>query len=147
MIANVRRVYLEYLRAIQGEPSAATGRMEILLEVEQRVRLLREIEGTSLFALSKAEILSALETILNATGEREHVAATYDHLEEWRKLRIEASQSDVVASSQLSDLEGTPVLYPGTMPSPLEDRMTPPLERPSGEQSGETGGGHGGEDR
>jgi len=131
MLANPRRVYLEYLRAVRGTENAATGRMEVMIEIEHRIRLLREIEGTSLYALSKIEILSTLETLLNSLGDRERVEQTYDHLDEWRRLRIEASQKVVEPASPSDGLPDIPPPLEGSPTLQLWDRSSPTLTYPS----------------
>lgn len=135
MIANIRQIYREYLRAIRGTENAATGRMEVMLEVEQRVRLLREIEGTSLYAMSKIEILSTLETLLNSLGEREQVERTYDHLEEWRRLRIEASQTVVESASPSAEPLDSLLLDQGSPTLQLLGQTSPTLVDHSDERT------------
>jgi hypothetical protein len=136
-MANVRAVFAEYVKALGGDNSAWTGRMEVMLTIEGRIRMLREVEGTSLTALSKEEVLTTLESLLNSLGDRERVEAVYDMLDKWRKVRLFAADG-IESSSPVSAREDTLPLDPGPPPSQLEDRMTLPLTSPSPEQSART---------
>lgn len=131
MMANVRRVFAEYVKALGGDNSAWTGRMEVMLVIEGRIRMLRQIEGTSLTALSKEEVLTTLESLLNSFGERERVEAVYEMLDKWRKVRLFADQGGTESSFADAALEGTLPLHPSSPSSPPEDRSSRTLADPS----------------
>jgi hypothetical protein len=133
VMANVRAVFAEYVKALGGDNSAWTGRMEVMLTIEGRIRMLREIEGTSLTALSKEEVITTLESLLNSLGERERVEAIYDMLDKWRKVRLFASGNE--SSFGDAALEGTLPLRPSLPASPDEDRMTRTLADLSSERT------------
>src|SRR5215471_10220509 len=118
MLARPRQVYRDYLRAIGGKPNAATGRMEVELEIEARIRILREICGTSLTSLSKEEILTTLESLLNSLGERELVERTYNHLEAWRQLRMERIESSRMAGVNAFQPDDPGDIHPHDLGSP-----------------------------
>jgi hypothetical protein len=135
MMANVRAVFAEYVRALGGDNSAWTGRMEVMLVIEGRIRMLREIEGTSLTALSKEEVITTLESLLNSLGDRERVEAIYDMLDKWRKVRLFADQVGTESSFADAALEGTLPLHPSPPASPDEGQRTLALGDPSHERT------------
>ena len=137
MMANVRAVFAEYVKALGGDNSAWTGRMEVMLTIEGRIRMLREVEGTSLTALSKEEVLTTLESLLNSLGDRERVEAVYDMLDKWRKVRLFAADG-IESSSPVSAREDTLPLHPTPQPLLPEGRRTPSSTSPSTEQSART---------
>ena len=137
MMANVRAVFAEYVKALGGDNSAWTGRMEVMLAIEGRIRMLREVEGTSLTALSKEEVITTLESLLNSLGDRERVEAVYDMLDKWRKVRLFAADG-IESSSPVSAREDTLPLGPAHQPSPPGDRKSPSSTSPSTERSART---------
>jgi hypothetical protein len=143
VIADVRHVWREFLKAVGGDNEYDAGRMEVMLAIESRIRILREIEGTSLTALGKEETITAMEGLLQAvSGERQYIVEVYDYLDEWRRVRVEGDtprgvkvRPDTGSSLVGAALGDTQPLHPSLVPSPPEDPKSDPSASPRGEQT------------
>lgn len=143
MMANPVDEYRRYLLAMEGSSSTSVvgsgaklaGRNEVLLMVEQRIRLMREVEGTSLTALGKEEIITALQGILAECRAAEYIPLLYNEVDRWRRVKFveektEAGPKGGGVSSDASSLGGAALQGPCTPPRVGGGQQTGPSVSP-----------------
>jgi hypothetical protein len=129
MIARVEEIFRAYCDSCGiAWDSQWAGRHVVLLQIEQRARVLREVEGSSLTMLGKEEIIATLETLMGP--ERDRVAELYEELEEWRTVKF---VPDSGSSSDAEILGAAHPPDPYSLPSLDGDQSPRPSVSPEGE--------------